>query len=722
MDPNVRIVIISSNAQNAISEQRASEAGADAYVQKPATWQILKTHVDIVLGEPRSDVRIRSPGPSVPSTPHGVLSVTPSPGASDTLQRISSLPSPGTAPPSRAASLPLDMDNIMPTKPPPLKTNDSLSLLHQPSLFGIAVHSPQASLDWSQKDQKDIAALASKQAVGISRESSAVDDALSPKDQLTIHTMSNAILSIDQDGKSGAAGLVSQNELTPAFDADGSTPPPLWAACKEGDAALVKQLLLQGKHNLDDTFWQGRTAVYMAAKNGHESCLSMMLEARADINLANHQGMSPVCAAVREDKERCLSLLIEHKANLDRPNSDGHSPVFLASQLGQLSCLDLLIEAKADIHQRNRHKQTPMFIAGVSGHTQIINRLIAAGGEGDVNSKDDKGWTPLAAAFSTGKDKTALALFKYGADPAMIKHVIDKKPPFKEMKVITKDNLSTLEIWKETARKEAVTTAIKEAKSAVEKSQEEAKRVKALLKAEAYLQDKQVQLKLQSLAVSSAHFPGSDAFGPARLCENADCHAMVTQPFCGRCGTKNTKQKLPAQLEDHECTNCGTYCHWIRADTAKQGYHVFLSHAQGDASAVMMAMATGLELQEGMRVWYDQNESDRSLVGMIQGVVDSRCFLVYLTKNYFSRPYCCFELLIARRLNKPIVAMREDSNRPEWHPISFEELKAIDPELAKLDVFPYSDTLRPAFRPFILPEMKKRIELAIKQHENTHVR
>ena len=68
----------------------------------------------------------------------------------------------------------------------------------------------------------------------------------------------------------------------------------------------------------------GKTPAYMAARDGHESCL-LLLEAGCDLGQADDYGETPAYMAVKYGHEACLRVLIEAWCNLDKPNTIGHS-------------------------------------------------------------------------------------------------------------------------------------------------------------------------------------------------------------------------------------------------------------------------------------------------------------------------------------------------------------------------------------------------------------
>eukprot|EP00808_Paulinella_micropora_P017921 g29714.t1 len=122
-------------------------------------------------------------------------------------------------------------------------------------------------------------------------------------------------------------------------------------------------------------------------------------------------------------------------------------------------------------------------------------------------------------------------------------------------------------------------------------------------------------------------------------------------------------------------------------------YVAFLSHAQAQAGDLVRTIY--LELDR--KCWYDKEQVERTLVGMVKGIAMSEVFLIYVSKAYFTRPYCRFELQVARLLEKPIVVVREASLQPTRGPIDLPQIEACDKQLVEFDILALSDELRDAF-------------------------
>eukprot|EP00808_Paulinella_micropora_P025843 g78559.t1 len=112
-------------------------------------------------------------------------------------------------------------------------------------------------------------------------------------------------------------------------------------------------------------------------------------------------------------------------------------------------------------------------------------------------------------------------------------------------------------------------------------------------------------------------------------------------------------------------------------------YYGFLSHYQkegGDACRAIFEWMAARKLD----IWLDKKAERLDVPGMLKGIAESACFVLWGTGGYFDRPFCLFELEMARALKKTIVCIRESDDR--MYPLPFQELCRADPQLVLHDV------------------------------------
>lgn len=210
----------------------------------------------------------------------------------------------------------------------------------------------------------------------------------------------------------------------------GADPEALRQAARDGDVAAVADQIERGV-DVDALSEDGRTALHLAAREGHLGIAQRLLTAGARIDLpaTNRSvdvGKSPLHLAALYGHRACAAALVQAGASLASDNESHRSALMWAavgghveivsdvaaagadpneaSELGQTAlhlssdpaCTSRLVELGADIEARNWLGRTPIMIAVGNLHPPVVSRLIALGA--DVTARDDGGHTALHTA------------------------------------------------------------------------------------------------------------------------------------------------------------------------------------------------------------------------------------------------------------------------------------------------------------------------------------
>ena len=81
----------------------------------------------------------------------------------------------------------------------------------------------------------------------------------------------------------------------------------------------------------------------IACTCGHVKILSLLLDRRADPNLANKYGITAAHTACRYGHLKCIELLEKRRADLNMKNVYGLTPLDIARRFKQRECIDFLI-------------------------------------------------------------------------------------------------------------------------------------------------------------------------------------------------------------------------------------------------------------------------------------------------------------------------------------------------------------------------------------------
>ncbi len=153
---------------------------------------------------------------------------------------------------------------------------------------------------------------------------------------------------------------------------------PLMMAATNGRAETVRWLLQQGV-SIDQQDATGQSALNWAAMRGHTQLAIDLIEAGANVNLANNDEVTPLLFAIASQDVSLTRLLIRQGADLEiEAHTNKMTPLLLAIELGSLDLLSLLLENGADPLRENRDGLTPLQAASEKGlNTAIV--LLRAG-------------------------------------------------------------------------------------------------------------------------------------------------------------------------------------------------------------------------------------------------------------------------------------------------------------------------------------------------------
>ncbi|KAK9800027.1 hypothetical protein SCARD494_01820 [Seiridium cardinale] len=254
---------------------------------------------------------------------------------------------------------------------------------------------------------------------------------------------------------------------------DTSRETPLIVAARDGHVSLVSLLLGAGV-DVDAKEGHGdRTALSLAAANGHRDIVELLLQNNATPRLADCTGRKPLAWAIEQghneivlillnrdadaaptdtdtlpyvvehglknetlfsafvnlvnvpDGERLdwalergyssvVKQLLEQGADPEHKNNTGKTPLIVAAEEGYFGLVELLLEMNVEVESRDEEGRTPLSYAAEKGHAEIVTLLLDKGA--DLHSEDDQEMTPLTVAALRGYESIVSLLLERGAD------------------------------------------------------------------------------------------------------------------------------------------------------------------------------------------------------------------------------------------------------------------------------------------------------------------
>jgi ankyrin repeat protein len=185
----------------------------------------------------------------------------------------------------------------------------------------------------------------------------------------------------------------------------------LWLASSNGHIRCVT-MLLDAKADVNALSTQETTAIMIAAQGGHLDVVNALIEARADLNLVSSNHRSVLHYACQHNRHPIVAALLAAGAIIDPPGS-AESTLTVTVPGNCLESLKMLIAAGGDLNGTVATALTPMITAVVCKNMKAMKMLIEA--KVDVNYTPDNR-SPLLGACQAGYIDMVNLLISAGAN------------------------------------------------------------------------------------------------------------------------------------------------------------------------------------------------------------------------------------------------------------------------------------------------------------------
>ncbi len=176
----------------------------------------------------------------------------------------------------------------------------------------------------------------------------------------------------------------------------------LMKAAQGGDVDAARRAIAAGA-NVNAADETTAFPLAIAAREGHDGVVKVLLEAGANPNLESPQrGQTALKVAAARGSNRAIEALLDAGAVIDYRGGEYGSQfsrvtaLFVAADRGHAGTVKLLIARGADPYAENAHGENALTYAVQSGHIDVVNAFVEAGLSIDYVSST--GITPLIAA------------------------------------------------------------------------------------------------------------------------------------------------------------------------------------------------------------------------------------------------------------------------------------------------------------------------------------
>ncbi|HEY0961022.1 MAG TPA: ankyrin repeat domain-containing protein [Pseudomonadales bacterium] len=131
----------------------------------------------------------------------------------------------------------------------------------------------------------------------------------------------------------------------------------------------------------------GSTALQWAVYEGDIERAQQLIDAGADVSLANNYGANAMQLAAEVANIEMLKLLLDAGANADSPNPEGQTALMLVARTGNVDAAELLVARGATVDAREGWgQQTALMWAAARRHPAMMDFLVSKGADVDAQS------------------------------------------------------------------------------------------------------------------------------------------------------------------------------------------------------------------------------------------------------------------------------------------------------------------------------------------------
>ena len=237
-----------------------------------------------------------------------------------------------------------------------------------------------------------------------------------------------------RDDLDSAALLVGAGANVNAANDLGAT--PLWIACENGSASLVR-MLLQAGADPNRALLLGETPLMVASRSGSADVVEQLLLKGANVNARAARGQTALMWAAAQRHPEVVKRLLAKGADVHSRSAvwsqmmavpphgvplynkvipqGGDTALLFAARSGNLASATLLVAAGANVNDADAWGVSATVLAAHSGFGELVAFLLERGA--DPNAAQ-AGFTALHAAIMHRDVAMASALLAHGADAA----------------------------------------------------------------------------------------------------------------------------------------------------------------------------------------------------------------------------------------------------------------------------------------------------------------
>lgn len=153
----------------------------------------------------------------------------------------------------------------------------------------------------------------------------------------------------------------------------------LFEAAATGKSDVIANIIFNEPGCIDTYSEDGFTALGLASYFGQEEVTRYLLLKGAEVNIPSNNGFNvyPLHSAVASGHNMVAKMLLEAGAEVNVAQEKGITPLHSAAHNGNIELLIVLLEAGADVKAKTEEGKIPADMAAEQGYTDIAKILIA---------------------------------------------------------------------------------------------------------------------------------------------------------------------------------------------------------------------------------------------------------------------------------------------------------------------------------------------------------
>lgn len=186
-------------------------------------------------------------------------------------------------------------------------------------------------------------------------------------------------------------------------------------AASKGHVEIL-QILQSNGLNFNSADQNGSTVLHYAASSGQKKAAAFIIAHYPELlDKIDNEDNTPLHIAAMNGHEDIVTLLLRKKAKHDIENKNGLMPIHLAAINGHKKTLARMQKLGIDPNTKNKKKESALHHAAMRGQDAVIQQLIAW--KVDVNTLDENNCNAIHYAAKEGNANAIRTLIVHGCDP-----------------------------------------------------------------------------------------------------------------------------------------------------------------------------------------------------------------------------------------------------------------------------------------------------------------